>query len=495
MTNVPKWISQMSAVALAVTSVSAIATPGGAPDFLMHQASINLKVSSQEGLDAKIDTDTIKTKELINILMRRSPDSKNEKDEKLGLVTGCDKDVDAAALVVYDKKLEIIKPLSDEIILFVQSEVVETKDGKLKKVDLLAEVFEDEGFMDVTGQIKYGKIGNKVAKDGDNKDHWDKDSNCPKTFKSKSITGVGFIGGELFIGGDVIMSGKLNASSPKFAGDFSFPGEVAAMSVIKTNDVDGDLLDPGIDGNVVIAYQVTVRNIGDIVLTGVTVNDPTLTGALVCGNDGFDGTLGLNEATFCVGDRNITGVDYAAICAAEPGIIGPGQIVNVAVANSDQTNTFGATNVITLDCFPPVNGDAMAITKNAGVNVEPNGHVVVGDVIDYAVRVTNLDLVGAQTNVVVSDLRPGAVVTCPGDTLALDEDMLCQTTLLVTPEIYAGACADHIGEIGFFGVIRNVATVTSDEQNGGSFAADEFVAIDCEVEPEVEPEPEPEPGV
>jgi hypothetical protein len=224
MINIPKWISQISAVALAVTSVSAIATPGLAPDFLVHQANINLQVSSQQGgVDVTIDKDIIDTKEVINVLMGRSPDAENEADERLGLVTACDSDDDAALLVVYDKKLEIIKPLSDEIILFVQSEVVETKDGKLQTVDLLAEVFADEGFMDVTGQMTYGKIGSNVAKDGDIEDFWDKDANCPKGFKSKSITGVGFIGGNIFLGGDVIMGGKLDAGKPQFAGDFALP--------------------------------------------------------------------------------------------------------------------------------------------------------------------------------------------------------------------------------------------------------------------------------
>ena len=223
MIKVPKWISQISAVALAVTSVSAIATPGLAPDFLMHQANINLQVSSQQGVDLAIDKDIIDTKEVINVLMRRPPDAENEKDERLGLVTGCGEDVDTATLVVYDQKLEIIKPLSDEIILFMQSEVVETKDGKLQTVDLLAEVFADEGFMDVTGQMTYGKIGSNVATNGDIEDFWDKDANCPKGFNSKSITGVGSIGGDIFLGGGVIMSGKLNAGSPKFAGDFFFP--------------------------------------------------------------------------------------------------------------------------------------------------------------------------------------------------------------------------------------------------------------------------------
>ena len=107
MKNVRTWISRVSAIALVAASVSASAGLLK-PDYTVHKASVSLKTSSQS-LDG-IERDTVKTKQVINYLMRRIDlDQKNEKDENLGLVVGCDVDdlgIDGSlvALVVYDKK-------------------------------------------------------------------------------------------------------------------------------------------------------------------------------------------------------------------------------------------------------------------------------------------------------------------------------------------------------------------------------------------------------
>ena len=466
MARVIKWITRTSIAMLAAVSVSAFAAAPGAPDFLMHKATVKFKVSRDAG--GNIANETIKTKEVINILMHRAPDAKNEKNEKLGLVTGCDRDVDAAALVVYDTKLEIIKPLSDEIVIFVQSEVFETKDGQLQKVDLLGEINDDDAFIDITGQIKYGKIGKKAADDT-----WDKDANCPRKFSSKSINGLALVGGELFIGGDVIMSGKLKAGKPQFAADFKFPGEVAAMSIVKTNNIGGDLIEFPAVFPIEIEYQVAVQNIGNVPLTGVTVTDTSLTSALVCGGQiGFDGTLGRNESTFCVGDRVINEAEYLAICAFEDGIIGPGAIINIAVANSDQSDAFDTDNVIRLECFPdppPNLPDELGIIKEAD-----RAFARIGETITYNIRVVNIGSI-LQTEVEVTDVRPDVVVDCGNfnGTLSVFEGINCTATLDVTPEVVAAACETNGAGI------RNVALVSSLQTRPLFFPADEFVLVDC----------------
>ena len=106
MTNVPTWISRMSAVALATASMSAFAYElnTNAPDFIMHKASVSLKLSTQN-IDGTIDNETVKTKDVIGVLMGREA----QKDETLGLVTSCGADpldTSGVELVVYNKKTE-----------------------------------------------------------------------------------------------------------------------------------------------------------------------------------------------------------------------------------------------------------------------------------------------------------------------------------------------------------------------------------------------------
>jgi hypothetical protein len=81
----------------------------------------------------------------------------------------------------------------------------------------------------------------------------------------------------------------------------------------------------------------------------------------------------------------------------------------------------------------------------------------------------------------VTDLHPEAVIDCFGvNSLAAADDpgdtMLCEATLLVTPEVVVDAC-------DLSGAIRDIAVVTS-LQVEIVFATDEHIAVDC---PPVDP--------
>src|SRR5210317_1745430 len=136
MTNVPTWISRMSAVALATASMSAFAYElnTNAPDFIMHKASVTLKISTQN-TDGTINKETVKTKDVINLLLGRE----GTNDEKLGLVTSCGADpldTDGVELVVYNKKTEE-QVSSGGIAVDLEDAVAEEKKNVLKKVDLI----------------------------------------------------------------------------------------------------------------------------------------------------------------------------------------------------------------------------------------------------------------------------------------------------------------------------------------------------------------------
>ena len=327
MTTVPKWISRVSAIALATASVSAFAD---GPQFLMHQANVKFKVSSQG--TGKIDNETYKTKNLINALMGRSVDDKNGKDEKLGLVTGCEANVDAAALVVYDKKNDVVMTGSGYIELYIEDAIVEVdKNGAPKKADVLGYVSEDSGWLDVTGQIKYGKIGNKVAK-GDSS--WDKNTICAKRFKSKSIVGAGIFG-------DIVMDGKISAGSPKFGADTGiYPGLTLAISKDAVAVNDGDVVAVNVDD--VVRYNIVVQNVsGFLTATNVAVTD-VQTGPVNCPTD----TLATGIDMTCTADYTVTQADYDLAC----GTGGTQTITNVASATADGTGIFTNDALINVDC-------------------------------------------------------------------------------------------------------------------------------------------------
>jgi len=456
MTSITQWINRIAVAILATAPVAVFAAAPDAPEFLMHKANAKFKVSSQGA--GEIDKDTIKTQNIINLIMDRDLDAKSVKDEQLGLVTACAaaEEVEASALVVYNKKTDEVLSLPARAIIFdMEAGIIEfDKHGDPKKGELLASI-EDEsvvdGFLTMSGSTNYGKIGKKVA-DGT----WNQDAICIKKFKSKSITGASFIG-------SVVMSGKISASKAQFAGDAGlFPEGQMAISKTATSISNG--LDVVTAPDDIINYAIVVTNIGGLQLTNVQVNDTNIT--LSCDGGQFDGVLDPDETVTCTGSNTVSIEEFDVACAAE----GTGTIHNIATTTSDETDSFAANEIVDVECFeaPPVEGDEMSIVKTA-TSAQP---VHAGDTIEYDIDVTSLDTT-LLTGVTVTDLTPGITIDCGNfdGTLSLFEKVTCTGSYTVSVADVEFACDERNG------TIRNIAAVDSNQT--ASFFADELVDVAC----------------
>lgn len=142
-----------------------------------------------------------------------------------------------------------------------------------------------------------------------------------------------------------------------------------------------------------LTYTVTATNIGDVTLTNLVVNDPMLTpDTAVCASVPPGGTCVL------VGDYVVT-IDDAAI----------GEVVNTAVADSDQAGPVDDTVTTPIAPLPPA---ALSVTKTANV-----GSVAPGGTVIYTITVAN-NGGQAATDVLVTDPLPPGIAsfewTCAG---------------------------------------------------------------------------------
>lgn len=458
MSNVPTWISRVSAIALATASISAFAAAPGAPEYLMHKASVKLKTSEQ-GV-GEIETDTVKTSEVVNLIMGRPLDTKlngDLKNETLGLVTGCAADEGAVALVVYDKKEEVVLSSPERaIVLDIEADNTELNNkSELKKGDLLAMAEDGGDFLYVTGQVKYGKIGNKVAK-VDKVQVWDKNSICAKNFKTKSITGLG-------IAGDIIMSGKINAGGAQFGSDGNiFPGVVLGIGKA-VNSVDNGFVFVTAAGDIV-SYDIDVTNAGTQQVTGLSVTDALADAGVTCNTT----ILNVNQTAACTSAMTVTQAQIDTACGPNIGQ-GPATIENLAVANVNETNSSFATNAfVAVDCDDDGGANTIAIGKESDVQF-----ATVGTAVTYTIDVQNLTG-GALTGVTVSDTDADSIDCGSGDgtigPMADNAVEQCTAVNVVTQADVDLACVAG-------GSIRNIATVTSNETN--TFAADDLVGVAC----------------
>ncbi|MFT4178720.1 MAG: OmpA family protein, partial [Thermomonas sp.] len=202
------------------------------------------------------------------------------------------------------------------------------------------------------------------------------------------------------------------------------PGLDSTKSMTGYEDVDGS---GSLTLGDVMTYSIVVTNTGNVDLRGVTIEDPRLTpSSTACAVVPVAGT--------CV----LTGTSPVTLADADAG-----QVVNVAtvtVVEIPGTPTLppelcpaGSTAAV---CHPTTTTDisqtpAIATTKTATLTVdnETQGKANIGDVITYAVTVTNTGNV-TLTNVTVEDTLEGrapTTLTCAPTTLVPGQTATCDS--------------------------------------------------------------------
>jgi hypothetical protein len=240
--NITKLITRSSIALLALFSASAFAgaPPFAGPDFTIHKATVKFKLST--GIAGDIEKETLKNKDMIELLGGDSDD----KDQELALVVACDDDdpiiidSDVVALMVVDKDTGFRVHGTGILPIDLVSGALKLKNGDPKKLDTVGLVSDIEiividgdlkdiniALLTVTGTVKFGKIGKKIA---DENVAWDKDEICVSKLDGKSAAGFIDEIEEPFSEINV-MDGKVSAGKAKAGrdcaddvGDTSFGG-------------------------------------------------------------------------------------------------------------------------------------------------------------------------------------------------------------------------------------------------------------------------------
>src|SRR3954468_15042132 len=155
-------------------------------------------------------------------------------------------------------------------------------------------------------------------------------------------------------------------------------GPTDAIAIHKTALVDGVPNGDGVSANAagdVISYSITVDNVGDTTLTGITITDPLVSNlSYVSGDADNDGNLDAGETWHYTASYTVTQNDLNTLGG------GDGFIENIVTVDSAQTAPVSATvNVVVQS------GASLEMTKTASVTSVDSA----GDVISYTLLVTN----------------------------------------------------------------------------------------------------------
>ncbi len=214
----------------------------------------------------------------------------------------------------------------------------------------------------------------------------------------------------------------------------------------------------------VINYTINVANAGNMTLTGIDVTDPSVDDLVyVSGDTDSDDMLDLGETWVYTASHTVTQED-----------IDNGPYDNTSSVTTDQGDDDADANDSDTASVPIVQSPSIVLDKTATV---PGGTAdTVGEVIDYAITVTNdgnMTLSGVSvTDPSVSDLE--AVESGGFNAGDLDQD-----DLLDVGEIWQYAASHTVtqGDLEAGGSIDNTASVTTGEGASDSDTASVAVAF------------------
>ena len=194
-----------------------------------------------------------------------------------------------------------------------------------------------------------------------------------------------------------------------------------------------------------IDYTFVVTNVGNVTLTGLTIDDPTV-GTVNCPTT----TLAPGDSTTCTATYTLTQADVDA-----------GEVINNATATgTDPTGTDATATDSTTTPIPP--DPSIGLDKLSGgvTDVDGNGQDA-GDTVAYSFVVTNTGNVTLDP-VSVDDPLVGPV-TCPVTQLAPGDSTTCSATYTLTQEDVDA------------GVVTNEATANGTPPTGADVTATDTI--------------------
>jgi uncharacterized repeat protein (TIGR01451 family) len=227
--------------------------------------------------------------------------------------------------------------------------------------------------------------------------------------------------------------------------------QAASLNILK--DAQESSVDAAGD---VIHYSITVRNTGNVTLTGVTVTDPfaDVVPGIVRGADApgdGDNDLEVGETWTYTAQHTVT---QAEIDAGQ-------DLVNTATADSNQTGPD------TDDATVPVSQAAsLTLTKSAS----PTVYSAAGQVITYTYGLTNSGNVTLTGPFVITDDKVGTV-TCGTSSSTLAPGASFGGTCTATYTIQAGDVKPTND-----GEVTNTATATAKDPNGQTVTSNQAQA-------------------
>ena len=230
----------------------------------------------------------------------------------------------------------------------------------------------------------------------------------------------------------------------------------AMMTVVKSADV------ASLSAPQTVTYSYLVTNTGNVTLTGISLVDDNIDGAVTCPAD----TLAVDANMTCTATHTFT---QAELDANGSPTADSGSLSNNVTASSNE-----APDALD-DLDIPISQNAdFTITKSVtGTDSTGDGDLdAPGDIIDYEIAVTNTGNV-TLTNVTVTDPLLGTLTCAPvqGSSLAPTEAMTCTGSYPITQ-------TDLNTNGGGDGDIDNTATATSDEAGPKDASAEAQLTLD-----------------